>query len=297
MASSNALSDCTNAVQNSANSEKAGGVTKQKWSLADFEIGSKLGKGKFGTVLVAREKKSKFIVALKVLVKKELEIHDASHQLMREIEIQAHIRHKNVVRLYGYFWDDVRVYLILEYCPKDLFTVIQEQPEKRFTEDKAASYIHQLADALIYCHGKNVIHRDIKPENIFLSVRQQLKLGDFGWAVHSPLSKRMTLCGTPDYLPPEMLRQQPHDEKVDIWSVGVLCFELLAGFAPFTRKAQEDTYRSIVHGRYSFPSFFPVGPQDLIKKVLLVVNPAGRISLPEVQTHPWIVETLASAAK
>ncbi|XP_008336567.2 aurora kinase A-B-like, partial [Cynoglossus semilaevis] len=103
----------------------------------------------------------------------------------------------------------------------------------------------ELADALNYCHSKKVIHRDIKPENLLLGANGELKIADFGWSVHTPSSRRSTLCGTLDYLPPEMIEGKTHDEKVDLWSLGVLCYEFLVGKPPFEAKSHEDTYRRI----------------------------------------------------
>lgn len=91
---------------------------KRTWTLADFDIGRPLGKGKFGNVYLAREKKSKYIVALKVLFKNMIQNLNNEHQVRREIEIQTHLRHPNILRMYGYFHDEHRVYLILEYAPK-----------------------------------------------------------------------------------------------------------------------------------------------------------------------------------
>lgn len=106
-------------------------------SIADFDIGKPLGKGKFGNVYLAREKNSKFITALKVLFKSQLEKAKVVHQLKREVEIQSHLRHPNILRLYGYFHDDARVYLILEYAPNgELFKLLQSQPEKRLDEKR-----------------------------------------------------------------------------------------------------------------------------------------------------------------
>ena len=90
----------------------------------------------------------------------------------------------------------------------------------RFDEEKTAKYIYQLADALKYCHSKNVIHRDIKPENLLLDVKGNLLIADFGWSVHAPSQKRTTMCGTLDYLPPEMVCGESHDNNADIWCLG-----------------------------------------------------------------------------
>ncbi|KAH3774064.1 hypothetical protein DPMN_175435, partial [Dreissena polymorpha] len=160
---------------------------KKVWSLADFDIGKPLGKGKFGNVYLAREKTTKFIVALKVLFKSQLQKSGVEHQLRREIEIQSHLQHDNILRLYNWFHDKTRIYLILEYAYRgELYKVLQK--EKRFDEKTTAKYVYQLANALKYCHSKKVIHRDIKPENLLLGLTQDLKIADFGWSVHAPSS-------------------------------------------------------------------------------------------------------------
>ena len=136
------------------------GGPNNRWTLEDFDIGRPLGKGKFGNVYLAREKRSKYIVALKVLFKSQLQKAQVEHQLRREIEIQSHLRHNNILRLFGYFYDETRVYLILEYAPRgEMYKILQKQPHGRFEERQTAKYIYQLADALKYCHSKSVIHR------------------------------------------------------------------------------------------------------------------------------------------
>ncbi|XP_060060364.1 aurora kinase B isoform X3 [Erinaceus europaeus] len=157
----------------------------RSFTINDFEIGRPLGKGKFGNVYLAREKKSQFIVALKVLFKSQIEKEGVEHQLRREIEIQAHLQHPNILRLYNYFYDRQRIYLILEYAPRgELYKELQRC--RTFDEQRTATIMEELADALMYCHGKKVIHRDIKPENLLLGLQGELKIADFGWSVHAP---------------------------------------------------------------------------------------------------------------
>jgi len=264
--------------------------TRRKWYLEDFEIGRPLGKGKFGNVYLAREKTSKFLLALKVLFKSQLMKANVDHQLRREIEIQSHLRHPNILRMYGYFYDDLRVYLILEYAPSgELFKELQKV--KRFDEKRTAKYIYQLANALQYCHSKKVIHRDIKPENILLGANGDIKIADFGWSVHAPSSRRTTLCGTLDYLPPEMIEGHSHDDKVDVWNVGVLCFELLVGKPPFEAPTNHETYRKITRVEIFYPDYVPKGAVDLISK-LLRKEPCNRLPLDGVLVHPWITENV-----
>lgn len=185
-------------------SAKNGTKKDAPWHLSNFDIGRPLGRGKFGNVYLAREKDTKFVVALKVMFKKQIHVNKVEHQVRREIEIQSHLRHPNILRLYGYFHDETRIYLILEYAPKGaLYKELQSQPNKRLDEKRTAGYILSLADALTYLHERNVIHRDIKPENLLLGHNGDLKIADFGWSVHEPNSTRTTLCGTVDYLPPE----------------------------------------------------------------------------------------------
>ncbi|KAJ6665702.1 hypothetical protein lerEdw1_002072 [Lerista edwardsae] len=268
---------------------------KKQWSLDDFEIGRPLGKGKFGNVYLAREKESKFILALKVLFKTQLEKAGVEHQLRREVEIQSHLRHPNILRLYGYFHDATRVYLILEHAPRgEVYKELQKLT--KFDEQRSATYMTELADALSYCHSKRVIHRDIKPENLLLGSNGELKIADFGWSVHAPSSRRSTLCGTLDYLPPEMIEGRTHDEKVDLWSIGVLCYEFLVGKPPFESSTYQETYRAISKVEYRFPPFVTEGARDLISK-LLKHNPYHRLPLEEVLKHPWVTANSTKSPK
>lgn len=262
----------------------------RRWTLDDFDIGRPLGRGKFGNVYLCREKKSRFIVALKVLHKSQLLKAGVEHQLRREIEIQSHLRHRNILRMYGYFWDEKRVYLILEYAPKgELYKELTRK--ERFSERRASQYILQLSRALRYCSSKHVIHRDIKPENLLLGYRGEVKIADFGWSVHAPSSRRKTLCGTLDYLPPEMIESKDHDHTVDIWSLGVLTYEFICGSPPFEAEGHTATYRRIVKVDLRFPPYVSPEARDFIAK-LLQKDPKKRMTLDRVPYHPWIQKHL-----
>jgi serine/threonine protein kinase len=262
------------------------------WGLSDFEIGKPLGQGKFGNVYLAREKKHKFVVALKVLFKKQLMEARVEHQLRREIEIQTRLRHPNILRLFGYFHDKDRIFLILEFAGKgEIFKELSTI--HRYDEKTAATYIRDVASALHYCHTKHVIHRDIKPENLLIDINGRIKIGDFGWAVHTPSNKRQTLCGTLDYLPPEMIEGHVHDHNVDIWALGVLLYEFLTGRPPFESQTQKETYEKIKNIKIRYPSYVTPSAQDLISK-LLVKDPKKRLHLSQVPEHPWIVKNAVS---
>ncbi|KAH7849680.1 hypothetical protein Vadar_021361 [Vaccinium darrowii] len=263
--------------------------SQKQWSIQDFEIGKPLGKGKFGRVYLARELKNKFIVALKVIFKEQIEKYKLYHQLKREMEIQTGLRHPNVLRLYGWFQDDDRIYLILEYAHGgELYRQLRKTGH--LSERQAATYIASLTQALAYCHGKDVIHRDIKPENLLLDHEGRLKIADFGWSVQSR-SKRHTMCGTLDYLAPEMVENKAHDYAVDNWTLGVLCYEFLFGAPPFEAQSQTDTFRRIMKVDLRLPSTPHVSSEaeNLISR-LLVKDSSKRLSLQKIMEHPWITK-------
>lgn len=244
----------------------------KQFHLGMFEVGRPLGKGKFGRVYLAKERSLGFVCALKVLHKSELQQGKVEKQLRREIEIQSNLRHPNILRLYGHFHDSKRVFLILEFAGKgELYKHLRR--ETRFAEPKAARYIAQMAAALKYLHKKHVMHRDIKPENILVGLHGEIKISDFGWSVHAPNNRRNTMCGTLDYLPPEMLKPGRDDnfynEKVDLWSLGVLTYEFLVGEAPFEEESHTNTQRRIARGDMRVPSSVSPEAKDLIKKVCL----------------------------
>ncbi|KAM7472124.1 hypothetical protein LguiA_010307 [Lonicera macranthoides] len=262
---------------------------KNQWSLEDFEIGKPLGKGKFGRVYLAREIKSQYIVALKVIFKKQIEKYRLHHQLKREMEIQTSLRHPNVLRLFGWFHDDERIYLILEYAHGgELYRQLRKHGH--LSEKQAATYISSLTQALACCHEKGVIHRDIKPENLLLDHEGVLKIADFGWSVQSR-SKRHTMCGTLDYLAPEMVENKAHDYAVDNWTLGILCYEFLCGSPPFEAESQADTFKRIMKIDLNFPSTPQVSAEakNLITR-LLVKDSSKRLSLRKIIEHPWIIK-------
>ncbi|KAK7207444.1 kinase-like domain-containing protein [Myxozyma melibiosi] len=286
--------DVAHTQNDSHSSPPVGALVKQpsvpvrQYSLSSFEIGRKLGKGKFGKVYCARDKATGYVCALKVMEKKELIHFKVEKQFRREIEIQSNLRHPNILRLFGHFHDSERVFLILEYAGQgEMFKVLRKKG--RFDDVLASQYICQIASALSYLHKKHIIHRDLKPENLLIGLDGEVKLSDFGWSVHTPTSRRTTMCGTLDYLPPEMVEAKDHDSRVDLWALGVLTYEFLVGNPPFEEPAHKATYKRISKVDLKIPPYVSVEAADLIRR-LLQHQPERRFPLDQIPDHPWIVK-------
>lgn len=167
--------------------------------------------------------------------------------------------------------------------------------QTHYSEQEAQSIVRTLARALAYCHKKGIVHRDLKPENILLSTAdettQVIKIADMGFARTVRPDGMETSCGTPSYVAPEILRGERYGNTVDMWSLGVISFILLCGYAPFAASNQAKLFRAICRGTFRFASPYwdtiSAGAKDLISK-LLVVDPAERFTADQVLAHPWV---------
>jgi serine/threonine protein kinase len=269
-------------------------TTCKQWTLNDFEIGRPLGRGQFGCVYLAREAQTKMLVALKIISVKAILEFKMEKNIMREIEIHSHLVHQNILRFYGYFMHNNSVCLILEYATGgEVYKEIRKSPQKRLKEDLASSYFKQVVLGMEYLHSKHIIHRDIKPENLLVSLGV-IKLCDFGYSIHTQgASRKRTICGTAEYLAPEMLvgKNSIYDNYVDIWGLGVLIIELVTGNPPFSGpkikiKAKVEALN------YALPSYVSYECADLIKRILNI-NPSSRLPLEKILEHPWITKYCA----
>ncbi|ORC92802.1 putative protein kinase [Trypanosoma theileri] len=267
---------------------------KRMWSLDDFDIARKLDEGRFGKIYLAREKSTKCAVVLKCLSKNMIRYHNLFHQLRREIELQEYSGryHPHILRLFAYFWDDMNIFLVLEYAEGgNLQMLLESRENQRLLEDEVRVILRPLLLALTFLHERDIIHRDVKPENILFKSKE-VKLADFSWAVRLNqgdirYSRRYTLCGTLDYLSPELISRRGCTTKADVWSVGVLAYRMLCGQAPFEHQSAGETCSRITRGNIYYPEYLSIEAREFIA-ALLCVNESKRISCMEALQHPFI---------
>ena len=265
--------------------------------LSDFKIIKQLGIGSFGRVLLVQHNKTKVQYALKVLDKGKQMNEQDKENFLREVEIMYKIHHPNIVKLFGHFEDNENCYLLMEYVDKgELFSYIPENGKSKITTRQVASIIRDVISAVYYIHHMNppIMHRDIKPENILITSNMKAKLSDFGYSAYiNPGDIRNSICGTPVYLAPEMIKMTGHDEKVDIWSIGVLLFELLTGDQAWAGENVETVKYNICNLRISWPEDMNTFAADLISKILKT-NPEERISLRDMLNHSFFTQYFAN---
>ena len=261
----------------------------------DFEAldDKALGKGGFGQVWKVKHKTTNKIYAIKVINKDYIRKENMIDQMNREIEIMYRTDHPHIIKLYNHFEDDENFYLIMHCASKgQLYSLLKRL--KRLDERTVAQFLREIISAVKYLHSMNppIIHRDIKPENVLLDNDGRALLADFGWSnFQEQDKKRETYCGTPEYLAPEMVTKSGHNEGVDIWSLGVLAFELLAGRPPFIYKGDTSAlYNDIKNLRIKWTDDFPMLAKNLISKILRL-KASERPSLDEILDHPWFKET------
>ena len=265
----------------------------------DFNFIKELGSGAFGTVYLVSHKKTKAKYALKAIDKSEPENIEQKKTFNREVEIMSKLNHPNIVKIYGHFEDEKYCYFIMEYIPnKDLFELIPIDGKKPNIK-LVASIMKDLLNAVYYLHNMKpiIIHRDIKPENILLDSKNKAYLTDFGWSNYMEnFIRRNTVCGTPLYLPPEMIGQFGHDETADIWCIGVLLFELITGTTPFEGNDIQTVAQNISKLRITWPPNMDPDAKDLCSKILKL-HGKDRLPIEQILEHKFFSKYFPNAVK
>ena len=266
--------------------------------ITDFTLIKELGVGSFGRVLLVQHNKTKAQYAIKAIDKRNTTNIQEKPYFRREIEIMYRIHHPNVVKLFGHFEDNTYCYFIMEYIQGgNIFAYVPKNGVRTISTMQVASIIKDVISATYFLHNMipPIIHRDIKPENVLLGSGMQAKLTDFGWSNYMQGEyKRTTVCGTPIYLAPEMINNTGHDEKVDIWCIGVLLFELMTGVQPWKGHDVNTVKMNIINLRINWPKNMDRKAGDLISKILRY-NPSERISLESMLMHPFFTQFFPNA--
>ncbi|EAN99769.1 protein kinase A catalytic subunit 3 [Trypanosoma cruzi] len=259
------------------------------WKLTDLEMGSTLGAGSFGRVRIAKLKGTNDYYAVKCLKKREILKMKQVQHIRQEKQILMELSHPFIVNMMCSFQDDRRVYFVLEFVVGgEMFTHLRSAG--RFPNDVAKFYHAEIVLAFEYLHSKDIIYRDLKPENLLLDSKGHVKVTDFGFAKKVP-ERTFTLCGTPEYLAPEVIQSKGHGKAVDWWTMGVLLYEFIAGYPPFYDDTPFRTYEKILSGRFKFPSWFDARARDLVKG-LLQTDHTKRLGtlkggVADVKNHPY----------
>lgn len=259
------------------------------YRLQDFDTLAVVGTGTFGRVHLVKEKNAERFFALKVMsipdvirLKQEQHVHN-------EKAVLAEVSHPFLIKLFWTGHDARFLYMLLEFAPGgELFSYLRARG--RFPAAAGLFYSAEIVCALDYLHGRAVVYRDLKPENVLLDRDGHVKLTDFGFA-KKLADRTWTLCGTPEYLAPEVIQSKGHGRAVDWWALGILIFEMLSGFPPFFDDNPFGIYQKILAGKIDFPRHLDFSAKDLIKK-LLVVDRTRRLGnmkngAEDVKRHRW----------
>jgi len=258
-------------------------------TVDQFERLVTVGTGTFGRVYLVRHRITKKYYAMKMLKKAEVVRLKQVEHLTAEKQILMSIKHPFVVNLYRTFQDEKHVYMVMEYViGGELFSHLRRAG--RFTNDVARFYAAEIALAFEHLHSNDIIYRDLKPENLLLDQQGHIKITDFGFAKRVA-DRTWTLCGTPEYLAPEVIQSQGHGKAVDWWALGILIYEMLAGYPPFYDDNPFGLYEKILQGKLSFPLHFDTNAKDLVKK-LLVADKSRRFGslkggASDIKEHKW----------
>ncbi|CAI9273242.1 unnamed protein product [Lactuca saligna] len=262
----------------------------------DYQVCEEIGRGRFGIVYRCYSTVSGDSFACKSIDKRLLADPTDRECLQKEPKI-LHILggNSNIVQIHRLYEEENYLHMIIDLCDTpDLFDRISKRAEG-FSETEAASIFSPLMLSISYCHRLGIAHRDIKPDNVLFDSRGNLKLADFGSAEWFGMNERRTMTGvvgTPYYVAPEVLSGREYNEKVDVWSAGVILYIMLAGVPPFYGETPAETFEAVLRGNLRFPTriFRSVSPEakDLLRK-MLCKDVSRRLSAEQVLRHPWVV--------
>lgn len=246
-------------------------------------INEKISSGSFSTIYKGFHKLNKNIVAIKkITTTKKLDKY-----IENEVKIMSKLKHNNIIELYKTFTKLDHIYLILEYCENgDLSSYIKEN---KLLENQVNTIFIQIVNGIEYLHVNQILHRDLKPHNILIGLHNTIKICDFGFACYYNNIDN-SLCGSPFYMAPEMLRKEKYDIKIDIWSLGILLYQLLTNEIPYKSKTIKDLVDELEMNHIVIPDKLNISMECIhLLNGLLQQNINDRLDYPDLFNHRWIM--------
>jgi len=271
-----------------------GNANRQNIAFENLQEIATLGAGTFGRVTMVQDKTTHQTYALKMMMKSEIVAHRQQQNVMNEKNILIECDHPFILKLMTTYKDPSRLYLLSELVQGgELFSLLHGGGNEHLSNNDAKFYAACVLMALGYLHQRSIAYRDLKPENLLIDKLGYCKVVDFGFA-KKVANKTYTLCGTPEYLAPEIVLGRGHNMAVDYWSLGILIFEMIAGYSPYSNNQTMDQSvicRNILEKKLVFPNEFEPKCKDIVKK-LLNHNPMKRLGClkggdQDVRTHVW----------
>lgn len=260
------------------------------YSLEDYKKLKLIGSGSFGKVYLVRNIKTNEHFSLKAISKHTILKYKQMDHTKTEKLVLMSINCPFAIRMEQFFKDNSYIYFIVPFIKGgELYNHLKKFG--RFEEYSAMFYVAQIILAIEYLHFMEIVYRDIKPENILMDHTGYLKLADFGFCKRLKTARTYTLCGTPEYLAPEVILNKGYGMAADWWGIGILVYELAAGYTPFRDKKTIKVYENIIKGSYKMPLYFSENLKDLIRNILQADNSKRfgnlKLGVRDIKEHKW----------
>ncbi|KRX10307.1 Protein kinase-like domain [Pseudocohnilembus persalinus] len=269
------------------------GVSKSAERLKDFEQLKVLGKGSYAKVTLVRCIQDQKIYAMKILKKAELAKKKQEEHTLTERHILVECDHPFIIQLKASFQTDKKLFFVLEFCQGgELFNLLCAK--QKFSEEVCRFYSSQIVLAMEYLHNKNIIYRDLKPENVLIDNCGYIRISDFGLSKNNITgNEALSVCGTPEYLAPEILHKQGHGKSVDWWALGCILFEMLTGEPAYYSNDRKQLFDNIKNQQIKYPKNISPELKDLLKNLFIKDQNQrlGANGAHEVKNHPWFRNT------